>query len=65
MTTDNDDGFVGGVCAFDGGDEAGGADDVEGGYAKEFLGVIDALGLEDFGGNGNGGVDLGVLLELM
>jgi hypothetical protein len=43
-------------------DEARGADDVEGGDAEEALGVVDALGLKDLGGDGDGGVDLGVLV---
>ena len=58
MTTDNGDVLAGGVAVLDLGDEAGGADDVEGGDTEEALGIVDALGLEDLGGDGDGGVDL-------
>jgi hypothetical protein len=51
-----------GVRVLELGDEARGADDVEGGDAEEALGVVDALGLEDLGGDGDGGVDLGLLV---
>lgn len=46
-----------GVGALDLRDEAGGADDVEGGDAEEALGVVDALGLEDLSADGDGRVD--------
>ena len=39
------------------GDKSLGADNVEGGDAKEALGVEDVLGLEDLGGDGDGRVD--------
>jgi hypothetical protein len=39
------------------GDEAGGADDVEGGHAEELLGVVDTLALEDLGCDRDGAVD--------
>ena len=52
------DGLVSGVGAFYLRDEARGADYVEGRYAEEALGVVDAFGLEDFGADGDGGVDL-------
>jgi hypothetical protein len=38
-------------------DEAGRADNIECGYAEEFLGVVDAFALEDFGSDGDGAVD--------
>ena len=40
------------------GDETRGTDNVEGGDTKEALRVVDALGLEDFGSDGDSGVDL-------
>lgn len=46
-----------GVSALDLGDEAGSANDVEGGDTEELLGVVDALGLEDLLADGDGGVD--------
>lgn len=58
VAADDSDVLVGGVGALDLGDEAGSADDVEGGYTEEALGVVDALGLEDLSGDGDGGVDL-------
>ena len=33
------------------------SDDIEGGYTKEFFGIEDILGFEDFGDDGNGRVD--------
>ena len=39
------------------GDKGVGADDVEGGDSDDLLGVVDAGGLEDLGGDGDGGVD--------
>jgi hypothetical protein len=58
MSTNNGDVLVGGVGALELGDEAGGADNIEGGDTEEALGVVDALGLEDLGGDWDGGVDL-------
>ena len=58
VTTDDGDALVGWVGALDLGDEAGGTDNVKGGDTKETLGVVDTLGLEDLGGDGDGGVDL-------
>jgi hypothetical protein len=58
VTTDDSDVLVGGVGAFDFADEAAGTNDVESGDTEETLGVVDALGLEDLGGDWNGGVDL-------
>ncbi len=57
MATDDGDVLGGRVGVLQLGDEAGGADDVEGGDTEEALGVVDALGLEDLGGDGNGGVE--------
>ena len=58
VTTNNGDVLAGGVVVLELGDEAGGTDDVEGGDTKEALGVVDALGLEDLSGDGDGRVDL-------
>jgi hypothetical protein len=58
VATNNSDVLAGGVAVLDLGDEARGTDDVEGGDTEEALGVVDTLGLEDLGGDGNGGVDL-------
>ena len=58
VATDDGDVLVGGVGALDLGDETGSTDDVEGGDTKEALGVVDTLGLEDLGADGDGGVDL-------
>lgn len=57
VATDDGDVLVLGVSALDLGDEAGSADDVEGGDTEELLGVVDALGLEDLLADGDGGVD--------
>ena len=59
MTTDDGHGSLGGVLKL--GELLGeglGTDNVKGGDTKETLGVVDALGLEDLGGDGDGGVDL-------
>lgn len=58
MSTDDDNVLIGGVGALDGADEAGSADDIEGGDTEEALGVVNALGLEDLGADGNRGIDL-------
>jgi hypothetical protein len=58
VTADDSDVLGGGVGVLQLGDEAGGTDNVKGGDTKETLGVVDALGLEDLGGDGDGGVDL-------
>jgi hypothetical protein len=58
VATNNGDVLAGGVGVLDLGDEARGTDNVEGGDTEEALGVVDALGLEDLGGDGDGGVDL-------
>lgn len=59
VTTDDGDVLVGGVRALQLGDEARGTDDIESGDTEEALGVVDTLGLEDLGGDGDGGVNLG------
>jgi hypothetical protein len=61
MAANDCDILLGRVGTLDLGDEAGGADDVEGGDAKNALGIVDALALEDFGGDGHGRVDLNVI----
>ena len=61
VTADNGDVLAGGVGVLQLGDEARGADNVEGGDTEEALGVVDTLGLEDLGGDGDGGVDLYLL----
>ena len=58
VTADDSDVLGGGVGVLQLGDEARGTDNVKGGDTKETLGVVDALGLEDLGGDGDGGVDL-------
>lgn len=58
VATDDGDVLAGGVGVLELGDEARGTDDVEGGDTEEALGVVDTPGLEDLGGDGDGGVDL-------
>jgi hypothetical protein len=58
VATDDGDVLVGGVGVLDLRDEARGADDVKGGDTEEALGVVNALGLEDLGADGDGRVDL-------
>lgn len=58
MATDDGDGELrAGLLAGDLGDEGLGTDDVEGGDTEELLGVKDALGLEDLGGDRDRRVD--------
>jgi hypothetical protein len=64
VTTDDGDVLAGGVGVLQLGDEAGSADDIEGGDTEEALGVVDTLGLEDLGGDGDGGVDLWLLIAI-
>jgi hypothetical protein len=64
VATDDGDVLAGGVGALQLGDEAGSADDIEGGDTEEALGVVDTLGLEDLGGDGDGGVDLWLLIAI-
>ena len=65
VAADDGDVLVGGVRVADLGDEARGADDVEGGDTEGALGVVDALALEDLGGDGDGGVDLCSLADII
>lgn len=58
VAADDGDGFVGGIRGVDLCEEARGADDVEGRDAEEAFRVVDAFGFEDFGADGDGGVDL-------
>lgn len=57
VATDNGDVLVLGVSVLDLGDEAAGADNVEGGDTEEGLGVVDTGVLEDLGADGDGRVD--------
>ena len=57
MATDDRDVFVRRVGVLELADETAGAHDVEGGDTEEALGVVDALALEDLGGDGDGAVD--------
>lgn len=58
VAADDGDGDGGGVgLSGDGGDKGGGTDDIEGGDAKELLGVKDVVLLENLGGDWDGGVD--------
>jgi hypothetical protein len=58
VTANNGDVLGGGVRVLDLGDEARGADNIEGGDTEQALGVVDTSLLEDLGGDGNGRVDL-------
>jgi hypothetical protein len=62
VAADDGDILRGGVRVLELRDEARGADNVEGGDAEEALGVVDACGLEDLGRDGDGGVDLQLLV---
>jgi hypothetical protein len=64
VTANDGDVLVGRVGVAELGDEARGADNIEGGHTEEALGVVDTLGLEDLGGDGDGGVDLETSIEL-
>ena len=57
VTTDNGDGLISGVGLLDLGDEAGSADDIEGGDTEKALGVVDTSLLEDLSNDGDGAVD--------
>ena len=57
VSTNDGDGLISGVGLLDLGDEAGCADDIEGGDTEEALGVVDALLLEDLSNDGDGAVD--------
>jgi hypothetical protein len=60
VTTDNCDVLIRRIGPLYLRDEAGGTDNIERGHTKQALGIVDTLGLEDFGGNRDGGVDLRV-----
>ena len=64
VTADNGDLLAGGVGLLDLGDEARGADNVQGGNTEQALGVVDTSGLEDLGNDGDGGVDLRPLVSM-
>lgn len=57
MASNNSNVLVCGIGALVLGNEAARAHDVEGGDAEEALGVVDACGFENLGGDGDGGVD--------
>jgi hypothetical protein len=65
VTADDGDVLFRGVGVLELGDEARSADDVEGGYTEELLGVVDASGLEDLGGDRDGRVDLFIVDEFV
>lgn len=57
VTANDGDGLISRVGLLDLGDEAGSADDIEGGDTEEALGVVDTLLLEDLSNDGDGAVD--------
>ena len=57
VTADDGDVAFLGLDTGDAGEEAGGADDIEGGDTEQTLGVVLACLLQDFGSDGDGGVD--------
>jgi hypothetical protein len=57
VSTNNDDVLINGVGVLDLRDEAGCADNIEGGDTEQALGVVDTCLLEDLGDDGHGGVD--------
>ena len=54
VTTDNGDLLAFRLGALDLGDKTGSTDDIEGGNTEQLLGVVDAMGLEDFRDDGDG-----------
>jgi hypothetical protein len=58
VATDNSDALISRIGALDLANEAASAHDVEGSDTEQTLGVVDALGLEDLGGDWDGGVNL-------
>lgn len=54
VTTNNGDVLINRVGSLDFGDESGSTDNIEGGDTEKALGVVDTLGLEDLGNNGDG-----------
>ena len=63
MATNNGDVLVRRVGALDIRDKARGTDDVEGSDTEKALGIVDTLGLENFGDDRNGRVDLDIQLS--
>ena len=57
VSTDNHDALVGWVGTLVLRDESRGADDIKSSHTEQLLGVVDALALEDFGGDWDGAVD--------
>ena len=58
VATNDGDVLVGGIGALDLRNEAGCTNNIERGDTEDTLGIIDALRLEDLGGDRDGGVDL-------
>ena len=58
VATNDGDLLVRGIGLLDFGDEAGSADDIEGGDTEQALGVVDTLGLVHLRDDGHSGVDL-------
>ena len=58
MAADNGDLLVRWIGALDLRDEAGGTDNVEGGYAEQSLGIVNTFGLEYLSADRDGRVDL-------
>ena len=58
VATDDGDLLASGVGLLDLGDEARGADDVQGSHTEQTLGVVDVAGLVHLGDDGDGRVDL-------
>jgi hypothetical protein len=54
VATNNGDVLISRVGSLDFGDESGSTDNIKGGDTEETLGVVDTLGLEDLGNNGDG-----------
>jgi hypothetical protein len=65
VTANNGDVLGGGVRVLDLGDEARGADNIEGGNTEQALGVVDTSLLEDLGGDGNSRVDLQMSMDCL
>lgn len=63
VATNNGDLLGGGVGLLDLGDEARGADNVQGGDTEQALGVVDTSLLVNLSDDGDGGVDLSKILE--
>ena len=57
MPSHDRDVLISGICALVLRDETACADNIEGCYAEEALGIVCAFGLEDLRANGDGAVD--------